>query len=620
MTSAINSFEQQKQQALKILSKLSTFVQEGSSLGVHVHPDLVMKLEKSVREATEQKLKVALIGGFSEGKTSIAAAWLEELDRKSMNISQSESSSEVHIYEYKDQLQIIDTPGLFGFKEKTNATSQEIERYKDITKHYVSEAHLVLYVMNSANPIKESHTEDLKWLFRTLNLLPRTVFVLSRFDDVADVAEDADFQDKFLVKKNSVTKRLNDVLELTPQEQGDLSIVAVSANPFDMGVDHWLRNLSEFRKLSRIGVLQSATQQKIKRHGGLISLANETQKSIISDIITQQLPAAKEAYALLADEARRITEIKQSQAHELQKVHGNIGQAQTRLRGRLLRYFEDLQLQTRKVGLATFNDFMHREIGNEGCLVQQRIQEIFSEEIGSINTDLYRIQMNVNNELKHYDDVLNAMSKKGVKFLSQPGFITKDNILLARDGLNAATKMVGLDVSKYLKFKPWGATKLANGLGSAVAFLGIALEVWDSYKEQERQAQFAKVIEGMISNFQEQSKEVIQLIDASDFADRFFPAFVTLKQQLSSIDREMVALHERQVGFKRWYDDGTAIDAEFREISSHDGNHQAAWESVPEIVIDTTPIIKTIEPKAPPAKPQTDTEPAKNSLWSRLFS
>ena len=32
MTSAINSFEQQKQQALKILSKLSTFVQEGSSL------------------------------------------------------------------------------------------------------------------------------------------------------------------------------------------------------------------------------------------------------------------------------------------------------------------------------------------------------------------------------------------------------------------------------------------------------------------------------------------------------------------------------------------------------------------------------------------------------------
>lgn len=356
MTSAIQSFEDQRHQALGILSNLSAFVQEGSSLGIHVHPDLVTKLQKSVQNTTEQKLKVALIGGFSEGKTSIAAAWLEELDRKSMNISQAESSSEVQIYEYKDQLQIIDTPGLFGFKEKTNATSQEIEKYKDITKHYVSEAHLVLYVMNSANPIKESHTEDLKWLFRTLNLLPRTVFVLSRFDEIADVAEDADFQDKFLVKKNSVIKRLNDVLELTPQEQSDLSVVAVSANPFDMGVDHWLRNLSEFRNLSRIGVLQSATQQKIERNGGLVSLATETQKSIISDVITQQLPAAKEAYALLAEEARRITEIKQSQSLELQSVHGNIAQAQTRLRGRLLRYFEDLQLQTRKISLQGFNE------------------------------------------------------------------------------------------------------------------------------------------------------------------------------------------------------------------------------------------------------------------------
>lgn len=57
-----------------------------------------------------------------------------------MNISQQESSSEVAIYDFKDQLQIIDTPGLFGFKEKTNASTEQIEKYKDITKRYVSNA------------------------------------------------------------------------------------------------------------------------------------------------------------------------------------------------------------------------------------------------------------------------------------------------------------------------------------------------------------------------------------------------------------------------------------------------------------------------------------------------
>ena len=476
------------------------------------------------------------------------------------------------------------------------------------------------YVMNSANPVKESHTDDLKWLFRTLNLLPRTVFVLSRFDEVADVSEDADYQDKFSVKKSSVLKRLNDVLALTPQEQSDLSIVAVSANPFDMGVEHWLSNLAEFRNLSRIGLLQSATQQKIKHNGGLLALAHETQKSIISDVITQQLPAAKEAYALLADEAQRLTEIKQSQGLELQKAHANIGNAQVRLRGRLLRYFEDLQLQTRNVGISTFNDFMHREVGNEGCLVQQRIQEIFSDEIGGINTDLYRIQMNVNNELMHYDDVLNAMSKKGVQFLSKPGVITNGSVLAVRDGINTATKLVGLDISKYLKFKPWGATKLANGLGSALAVVGIALEAWDSYKEQERQAQFAETIRSMISNFQMQSKEVIQLIDAPEFADRFFPAFATLKQQLSAIDDEMNTLQERQVRFKKWYGTGTAIDAEFREINSTSGSYQEAWEEVPDIVLDTTPIIETVAQKSATASHQSAQVPAKTSLWSKLFS
>ncbi|MFM9867800.1 LeoA/HP0731 family dynamin-like GTPase [Achromobacter xylosoxidans] len=616
MTSTIYSFEQQRQKALRILSSLTAFVDEGRDIGVQLHAELVEKLKASVESTTDQKLKVALIGGFSEGKTSIAAAWLEELDRKSMNISQQESSNEVAIYNFKDQLQIIDTPGLFGFKEKTNATTAQIEKYKDITKRYVSEAHLVLYVMNPTNPIKESHTEDLKWLFRTLNLLPRTVFVLSRFDEVADMSDPAEFQERFLIKKASVLKRLDDVLNLTAQEHTDVSVVAVAANPFDMGVEHWLQNLAEFRRLSRIDELQAATQKKIEGNGGMLALVSETKKSIISDIITKQLPAAKEAYAMLADEARRVTEIKQSQTLELQRVYGNIGQAQVRLRGRLLRYFEDVQLQAKNVTLETFGDFIHREIGNEGCLVEQRIQEIFSDEVGGISRDLNRIAVNVNNELEHYNDVVTTLGKKGVKFLSQPGVITNSSVLAVRDGISTATKMVGLDIGKYLKFKPWGATKLANGLGSALAVVGIALEAWDSYKAQERQQTFAKAIETMLKNLQEQSKDVVRLVDSPDFSEKFFPAFANLKQQLGAIDAEMHTLQERHSRFKKWYDHGMVIDAQFREINESD---RVNWEQVPDIVLDTAPVISSaapvpasVVPAAPPA--------AKVSLWSRLFS
>ncbi|MEE6538245.1 hypothetical protein VWM66_10860, partial [Campylobacter jejuni] len=42
--------------------------------------------------------------GFSEGKTSIAAAWIERLDKTSMKIDHQESSDEVKIYNIDDEI------------------------------------------------------------------------------------------------------------------------------------------------------------------------------------------------------------------------------------------------------------------------------------------------------------------------------------------------------------------------------------------------------------------------------------------------------------------------------------------------------------------------------------
>lgn len=566
MTLTLDTFESQKAKALNVLELLSGFIKEGLDLGVQIHPDLQAKLQNARRDISDEKLKIALIGGFSEGKTSIAAAWLEELDKKSMNISQQESSSEVAVYNFKDKIQIIDTPGLFGFKEKMNASTAEIEKYKDITKRYVSEAHLVLYVMNSTNPIKESHTDDLKWLFKTLNLLPRTVFVLSRFDEVADVEDELDFQENFNVKRASVINRLSDVLELTPQESQEISLVAVAANPFDLGISHWLAHIDEFRKLSRVGELQLATKSKMEVNGGALALANETKKTIIADVITKQLPAAQEAYDVLRREAQRITVIQNNQSRELDKIAGNITNAKVKLRGRILRYFEDLQLQVRNVGMETFNAFLHREIGNEGCLIGQKVQEIFNDEVQSISSDLSRVQLDVNNEIQHFDNLVTSLGKKGVSYLSKPGVINNQTVLMARDGVVSAAKTIGVDIGGFLKFKPWGATKLANGLGSALAVVGIALEVWDSYKEKERQEAFRSTIEQMIVDLQKQSKEVVALIDGPDFHQKFFPTLETLTGQLNAINAEMARVQAQHARFRHWYDSGKVIDVEFKEI------------------------------------------------------
>ncbi len=76
-----------------------------------------------MENVADQKLKVALVGGFSEGKTSIAAAWIDRLD-ESMKIAHQESSDAVKIYDIDNEMELVDTPGLYGFKQKNTIAAK----------------------------------------------------------------------------------------------------------------------------------------------------------------------------------------------------------------------------------------------------------------------------------------------------------------------------------------------------------------------------------------------------------------------------------------------------------------------------------------------------------------
>ncbi|GAA8320098.1 hypothetical protein HpBT192_11840 [Helicobacter pylori] len=82
----------------------------------------------------------------------------------------------------------------------------------------------------------------MNWLFRTLNLLARTIFVISRFDEEADIEDEEDYNKRFAIKKENIQNRLNDLISLSKEEKESLAIVAVAANPYDLGVEHWLKH------------------------------------------------------------------------------------------------------------------------------------------------------------------------------------------------------------------------------------------------------------------------------------------------------------------------------------------------------------------------------------------
>lgn len=568
MNSTLNSFKEQQSQLIALLDKLSAFLSQGYDVGVDIEPSLVTKLAKAKIHVTNDKLKVALIGGFSEGKTSIASAWMEKLDKSSMNISHQESSNEVKVYDIENDFVLVDTPGLFGFKEQINADTNLVEKYKDITKKHVSEAHLVLYVMNSTNPIKESHQEDLQWLFRTLDLLPRTVFVLSRFDEVADVEDEEDYNENLEIKRGNVQGRLSDMLSLSKRELDDLSIVAVAANPFEQGMEYWLNNREEFKALSHISKLQDATERKIQSQGGFESLAIEMQTSVIRDVMNKQLPIAVEADNKVSEEVTKLEMLDSRLRDQLAQTNQEIGETQVRLRQFVTQYFSDLILQVKGCSLDTFGEFYEREIGSEGVILASNLQNEFSRQMSSINLDIERMQIGFDNEVNHFNTTLKLLGSQGMKHTLSGNLINANTVLSARDGVVSVAKTFGFDIAKHMKFKPWGAVNMAKGVNGALVIIGVAIEVWDSYEQYKREEKFKETIKQMVSNFELQRKDLLNIINAEEFKDNFFSEYVLLKQRVDELGENLTQNKLQQQLFHSWKVQAENLNKELQSLSS----------------------------------------------------
>lgn len=567
MENTLNIFKNQQSVAVDLLAMLLQFLREGSQAGVAIDPALYDKLQNAIDNVSAQKLKVALIGGFSEGKTSIAAAWMERLDKSTMKISHQESSNEVKVYEVGEDFVLIDTPGLYGFKEQENTDTHAIEKYKDITKKYVSEAHLVLYVMNPTNPIKESHEDDLVWLFRTLGLLPRTVFVLSRFDEVADVEDEQDYQSNLDVKRRNVSSRLGELVGLTEQEIAELSIVAVAANPFDLGVEHWLANIEQFKALSHIATLQTATLETIRKNGGNAALANEMRASVIRDVLGKQLPVAIENDKTVSHEVARLSELNTHIKSQLSSTERQIEDVRINLRDFATRYFSDLILQAKGCSLETFTDFFEREVGAEGIMLATRLQNEFSRQTQSITLEVEKMQLGFDTEVNHFNTTIKALGKDGINHLLKGNLINNTTVLAARDGIVTAAKTVGMDIGKYLKFKPWGAVNFAKGANGALAVIGVAIEAWDSWEQHKRETEFRKAIAEMVENFEKQRKELLELINNEQFKERFFGNYLVLKEKAQELESNLQDSLLRQQRFQAWRATAEAIDAQFHELT-----------------------------------------------------
>lgn len=89
-------FSIEKQAAINSLLQLREMLEMLGEMGINISDDL-QKVTSAINAIESDVLRIALLGAFSDGKTSVIAAWLGKV-MDDMNISMDESSDRLSIY------------------------------------------------------------------------------------------------------------------------------------------------------------------------------------------------------------------------------------------------------------------------------------------------------------------------------------------------------------------------------------------------------------------------------------------------------------------------------------------------------------------------------------------
>lgn len=493
---AFKQFNSDKQATLDTLAMLRELLGELGGMGLEVDADLE-KIAESVESIQSDVLRIALLGAFSDGKTSVVAAWLGSV-MDDMKIDMDESSDRLAVYRPEGlpgQCEIVDTPGLFGDKIKTVDCEQLM--YEDVTKRYISQAHLILYVVDATNPLKDSHGAIVRWLMRDLNKLTSTVFVINKMDEVTDLTESNLFTEQARIKKQNLSSKLQRAADLSADEVSRLNIVCLASNPNGRGLEFWFSKLPQYEGRSRINDLKQMTGRILSQTVPAV-LHAKTGLDVVRDIVGNKVSLAREQLDHLQsfeqqnrEESSRIQQDLQAGRNEIKRLGAELFAELDGIEKQLLGRTRSLELQDIRGFLEDELGYMDEAIGYKLNLKIKGAVDRFFSQSSAVTS---RLSLDIERELDSSQSFLESMGGKAAKGagVAMKGLgkmdpaVLKATIFAARDTLRSATGIA-------IKFKPWGAAKLSGNLVKFAPVAGAAItvvtELVEARQETQREAE-----------------------------------------------------------------------------------------------------------------------------------
>ena len=546
-------------------------IQELDGMGIDIS-ESIRKIESAKRIVQEDKISVVLVGAFSDGKTSVAAGWInEKLDN--MKIATDESSDEILCYTPTTipvGCQIVDTPGLFGDKVGADEDGGHI-LLSDITKKFISEANLILYVVAAKNPIKDSHKECIRWILKDLNKLSSTIFVINRMDDVADLTDEEDYSLQAKIKTENLRGKLLEC-GLNQSEAGKVRVACISAAPNGQGIEVWNEHRDEYLRRSHLDALEKLTN----------SILQSSRESLITktgcDILNDELIKTIE---LIGEQERQIADIFLPEKRESLRRNKKDLEA---LYKRLIRSKKDMKdalkaLNKKKINairatsMESFKDVLEDEIGilpgKEGYVLNEEINDIFIEYAEKYSDWTMELGEKFQSEYNKQNEAMESLLKKGA-FSASNGLKAAGQLGVGafKNGIFAGRELLG-KLGVVIKFKPWQVTKMATFATKALPVIGAGIDLVTNIAENiaagVRNRKFEKSKEDLKNGINDTFYEVMQMLNSDDsYIDQFAPSYRILEEQIRQ-DEEDIRYQESMLAkFNTWNEE--IIEADYRII------------------------------------------------------
>ena len=522
-----------------LIDQLLPILKEGEELGLDLQ-DTYQKIEQ-IKNTSDDRIKIALLSSFSDGKTSIIAG-LNGRVEDNMKIDIDESSDEINIYRphgLASDFEIMDTPGLFGTK------TQEIKgvsvRLSEKTEKYISEAHIIIYVCDAVTLLKESHAAFIDKVMRHWGKLENTIFVINKMDETGClISDEEDFRQTAELKKSELIKRLKDTIHLTKEEENKLNIVCIAANPHNKGFDYWFANMEKYRQRSHIEDLRKCILQ-ITSKSNKIALRQSQNISTYKDINDRVVLCVDEAGNVLSKNISVLDNLIHDNEQDISLLHTELENKRKDMRSQLNGLQAEINSRISEASMEDFESVLRDEIGvnSEGVtcyILQSKIDDI----CGGENQD--KVQTAAL-EIEKRSTTASNLMQKGLNF----GTDYLKNISISGEQIKSIRNIVA---SNY-KFAPWGAIKMGakvtKGLNFAGQLLDLGLSAWREKKQADEQKKFEDGKQKLMNVI---SDTISKLLDSSNSFEEYIRNFVPTYNALCDELKKQKEEKERLQGNK----------------------------------------------------------------------